>query len=198
MGGRSSIGGALRISGERSTPDRGSEIESPKERELVAGHVDYRGQYIFEADEGFRVVFRPASRIFTWIGFYLVAGLVVAGTLRLLLAEPEFNPLAWGIAATADFALILALNIIRKNVAKGPLSVDGAERRILFYGGREVAFKRLRELRIVRSGDRAELVIVHEEGSLHLGKRPIPETERAAAAVARITELELVEAGGSL
>jgi len=149
------------------------------------------GRYVFEVDDGFRVVFHPAGRALPLVLFGVASILVVGFTLRLLLQEPEFNWLAWLIAALIDFTLVLAFHIARRHLSKGPLIVDGAERKILFHGGAEIAFDRLRALRVERVGDRASLSIEHEEGVVNLAPRPVAEVEIAAAAVARITELAI-------
>ncbi len=147
------------------------------------------GRYAFAADDGFRVVFRPTNRGRGFALFALASLVIIGFTLRLLLREPRFDPLAWGIAGLLDFAAIFSLHIVRRALATGRLIVDGAEARIFLSGGAEVRFDRLRSLHVVRQGAIAHLCLLHEEGMIRVGPRPVDEIERAAAAVSRIVGL---------
>ncbi|AKU91305.1 hypothetical protein [Vulgatibacter incomptus] len=187
------------MGGGRSSSAAGSPSrqERPRERTSVVepGSVDeplvQGGRYVFDADDGFRVVFRPADRWRLLAAFVVTSLAIVGFTVAILLREPKFEPLAWGIAATGDFAVICALHIVRMGLAKGRIAVDAAEQRIFLPQGAEVAFDRLRSLKLTRRGGLAEIVLVHEEGLIRFGARPAAESELAAAAIARITGLPI-------
>lgn len=147
---------------------------------------DRGGRYAFIGDEGFRAVFRPADRARLAAGFAVASLAVVGLTLRLLLQEPSFVPLAWGIASIVDVAAIWALHIVRKNLGRGDLVVDASEKRVFLGRGAELEFHALRSLRI--DGD--TLVLVHDAGRL-LVHLPPGEVGEAAAVVSRLIELPI-------
>lgn len=159
-----------------------------------------RGRFAFDADEGFRVVFRRADRGSANALAWGATLLVVGATLASLLADEGAGAIAWMIAGLVDFAAIYVIFALRAGLSKGGVSVDGAERRVFLPEGAELAFERLRCVSVRQAGaGRAELVLVHDAGALAFGPRPADEVEQAAPAVARVAEIPLVpwEAAGA-
>lgn len=161
----------------------------PDDIELIA---PLRGRFAFAEDEGFRVVFRRADGAPAAVLAWTATAVVLAATVATLLQEPAFDGLAWMIAGIVDFALVYAIHAVRLGLAKGGISVDGAERRVFLPEGAELVFERLRCVSVRQAGARAELVLVHEGGELRFGERPAAEVEASAQAVARVAEVPLV------
>ncbi|HEY0840558.1 MAG TPA: hypothetical protein VGD74_10270 [Vulgatibacter sp.] len=145
------------------------------------------GRYAFAGDEIFRAVFRSGDRAKLAAGFVVSSLAVVGLTLRVLLQEPSFVPLAWGIAGIVDVAAIWALHIVRKNLERGDLVVDASEKRVFLGRGAELSFHALRSLRI----DGEALVLDHDSGILRL-RLPPGEAREAAVVVSRLIELPVV------
>lgn len=153
------------------------------------------GQFALALDDGFRVVFRRADGTGPLAAFWIASALVVAITLAALLGEPEFSPVAWGIAGLMDFAAIYVFHALRKGLSRGGLIVDGAERRVFLPQGAEMSFDDLREVVVVVDGAKGELILVHGTGAIAFGPRPLEEVRTAAAAVARVGEIPSREEG---
>lgn len=164
-----------------------TEVEVMKPRAL--------GHFALALDDGFRVVFRRADGALPLAAFFIASAIVVAITLSALLDEPEFSPVAWGLAGLMDFAAIYVFHALRKGLSRGGLIIDGAEKRIFLPQGAEMTFDGLREVVVTVDGNRGELHLVHDGGSIAFGPRPLAEVRTAAAAVARVGEIPSREAG---
>lgn len=166
--------------------------------EVEIGDPRALGQFALALDDGFRVVFRRADGTGPLAAFWIASALVVAITLSALLQEPEFSPVAWGLAALMDFAAIYVFHALRKGLSKGGLIVDGAERRVFLPQGAEMSFDDLREVVVVLDGAKGELILVHGTGAIAFGPRPLDEVRIAAAAVARVGEIPSREEGAAV
>jgi len=153
---------------------------------------ELRGRFAFAEDEGFRVVFRRADGALAAALAWGASLAVVAATVALLLQEPAFNAIAWMIGGLIDFAALWVIHALRRGLAKGGVSVDGAERRIFLPEGAELVFERLTHLSVRPAGAEAELVVFFDGGALRFGERPAAEVERAAQAVERVAEIPRV------
>jgi hypothetical protein len=151
------------------------------------------GRWALALDEGFRLVFRRVDRGRGFALFAVGSLGVLGGTLALLLPEP-FQLRAWVVAGCLDAVLIGVLAGAGRMLETGPFIVDASEKRFFLPGGSDLEFRALRAIRIQRAGPVAELSLLLDTFELRLGRRPVAEVERAAAAVARLTGVSVEEA----